>query len=157
MSLPNTKPLIFNTQTINNCKVGINKNTAPTATLDVNGSAKFSEQIRVPNINNGVYQSKGFLKFQGDTSRIYNRDINNASALKYEFIQVFLIPGDTTVNSTSSFATDLQTFNDTDELPTNKIVNTTEDQECLFRVGTIKTTNNTANHGTRGEIVLLED
>lgn len=146
MSLPNTKPLIFNTQTTNDCKVGINKNTAPTATLDVNGIGRFSTHITTPEIRN-LFGGNGHLKFQNDTSRIYNRDINNTSFNEYEFIEGFVIRGDTTVNNDSTLSTDLQE----DNTNTSKIVNTNEEQECLFRVGTIKT--NAANPGTRGEII----
>jgi hypothetical protein len=46
MTLSNTRPLIFNTseQHNDNCKVGINmKDTGPSCTLDVNGTAKFTQ------------------------------------------------------------------------------------------------------------------
>jgi hypothetical protein len=55
MTLTNTRPLIFNNQEIDNCKVGINKKNAPQATLDVNGDTKIDGTLEVEQLNvNGI-------------------------------------------------------------------------------------------------------
>ena len=71
MTLTNNRPLIFDNQEIDNCKVGINKKTAPQSTLDVNGDTKI----------NGTLDVNGNATLSGTLGLGENNDFGTAGAI----------------------------------------------------------------------------